>query len=982
MQSSHIRRHKNSANHQKNVKPWMAKQEANERNQITTSFINHDLSHIQSPESDGNQLQAEITDTNSHHNNPEPSFLQERLIDLWTKDHSQMFRTRAASVNSSQDDPIGNFLDRRDESESSDQGGSEHSEAQREHEEDSNQEKDSWYPFANLEQMVGFLVLGSTRTTMSKLQYDRVSSFIALLEVKLPAYKTLQKELANPYVTDHLEFMPSLPNEGSRVSGLAQSKKWREGLDPDLRVQMVDQDNGHFYLHEPVQLTSQRIVIPCYFYKAGNEVLAKCVYAHLKWENPSIRIEFQHVSNFNSELFTTINVNLFWREFDKIEMHNGRPMKDLCGNIMYAKDGGTLTEAPTINSWRKKANGRIIRNVPLVLYCDDLSGNKSKRWNKHIAFYFTLAGLPPKLSNQEYNCHFVTTSNTAAALELADPLVDDLNELMTNGFAAYDHKTKSEVLVMTSVLCHLGDSPMHAEVTNTMNPTSSLSPCRVCHLKVNSLMEKRSTKYVCNFVGIDEDGNNASLPNREWSETISATKQLWDLAQKPGTIGQFDMKSSALGVKDALNMSFVKMVQDLHRDSSVSVGQTSKFCDELNEQFGDRLFNPFLRLKVLNAPPNEFVFCKGEKRRMGPVEVIQYLWVKHPTYPAKNYDSALSQSQRDLDRHAFLERKTLNAIMETPESLQSIPTISALAATLQIYDHKLQTYIQAGPKVHQAFRNNRLFQKALGFNSLWNQENSIEIGSSSSSQPFNANEMIPNSIRDAFTANDWRILNSLTLKSKQKVESDVFVSFKNTDTRTGKQIARVLKIWGVGGCSLQQIKVEANICRLGQVNGFYGMRELAETNSVIWISPADIEGILNVQHNCHSSKCQIDKIRPFVVERRVSKKMDHAVVHETTNDYIINSGAFYSCELHRFWANIPFNVVSPDEWIVAVKIGIANWQEALKKKDNDKEKQMQKAKNKSVASQASKKRRTDHYQLESQVHDADVEGPVAGPSTW
>lgn len=79
-----------------------------------------------------------------------------------------------------------------------------------------------------------------------------------------------------------------------------------------------------------------------------------------------------------------------------------------------------------INPWRTKAQGRIIRHMPLVLYCDDLSGNISKRWNKHVAFYFTLAGLPPKMSNQEYNCHFLTTSNTAGALELADPLIDEL----------------------------------------------------------------------------------------------------------------------------------------------------------------------------------------------------------------------------------------------------------------------------------------------------------------------------------------------------------------------------------------------------------------------------------------------------------------------------------------------------------------------------------------------------------------------------
>jgi hypothetical protein len=82
--------------------------------------------------------------------------------------------------------------------------------------------------------------------------------------------------------------------------------------------------------------------------------------------------------------------------------------------------------------------------------------------------------------------------------------------MMTDGFVAYDHKTQSEVFVMTTVLCHLGDSPMHAEVTNSTNPGTSLSPCRICNLKVKSLMEKRSKKYICDFVGIDKDGDHVS----------------------------------------------------------------------------------------------------------------------------------------------------------------------------------------------------------------------------------------------------------------------------------------------------------------------------------------------------------------------------------------------------------------------------------------------------------------------------------------
>jgi hypothetical protein len=67
-----------------------------------------------------------------------------------------------------------------------------------------------------------------------------------------------------------------------------------------------------------------------------------------------------------------------------------------------------------------------------VLYADDTSGNKSKQWNKHVSFYVTLGGLPPSHSNMEYNCHFLTTSNVAGPLELAEPIIQELKLVVSS----------------------------------------------------------------------------------------------------------------------------------------------------------------------------------------------------------------------------------------------------------------------------------------------------------------------------------------------------------------------------------------------------------------------------------------------------------------------------------------------------------------------------------------------------------------------
>lgn len=86
----------------------------------------------------------------------------------------------------------------------------------------------------------------------------------------------------------------------------------------------------------------------------------------------------------------------------------------------------TLTDAKVGNQWCARANGARVYCFPIWLYCDDTSGNLSKKWNKHNSFLFTPAGLPQTAVHQEYNVHFLCTSNLAPPLEMLDGIVDQL----------------------------------------------------------------------------------------------------------------------------------------------------------------------------------------------------------------------------------------------------------------------------------------------------------------------------------------------------------------------------------------------------------------------------------------------------------------------------------------------------------------------------------------------------------------------------
>ena len=94
----------------------------------------------------------------------------------------------------------------------------------------------------------------------------------------------------------------------------------------------------------------------------------------------------------------------------------------------------TYTNPVLGNLWIVLAKGHCTLALPLWLYCDDTSGNTSKKWNEHNSFLFMLAGLPQEQAAKEYNVHFLCMSKLAPLLEMMDGTSVKLSEFKSFPF--------------------------------------------------------------------------------------------------------------------------------------------------------------------------------------------------------------------------------------------------------------------------------------------------------------------------------------------------------------------------------------------------------------------------------------------------------------------------------------------------------------------------------------------------------------------
>ncbi|KAJ3890860.1 hypothetical protein GG344DRAFT_48586, partial [Lentinula edodes] len=312
-----------------------------------------------------------------------------------------------------------------------------------------------WFPWPNRTACTLDILMHLPRSVFSVRQLDL---FLWLLRVNgiedatsVKTMKELDTKLQNLYGIQTFKYKGAFGHLYYEMSN-PQFARWLheipdEELGPMVRLGPTGRSND-YYIFEPAMLRSGAMCMPHRWFKRQEKFYARCwrleenVHPHASKGWKVVKGDGEFVVNEDEFLLCFKQLSTTpatWTEW-------------------------TLTNPVVGNEWRQKANGAECLSFPIWLYCDDTSGNTSKRWNAHNSFLFTAAGLPCSEALKEYNNSW---------------LCRDCQE---NGIWAWDSKTQSRVLLLVCVLALLGDNPMQSEFACHIGLRGKFF-CRTCWAK-------------------------------------------------------------------------------------------------------------------------------------------------------------------------------------------------------------------------------------------------------------------------------------------------------------------------------------------------------------------------------------------------------------------------------------------------------------------------------------------------------------------
>ncbi|KAJ7021121.1 hypothetical protein C8F04DRAFT_1213895 [Mycena alexandri] len=374
----------------------------------------------------------------------------------------------------------------------------------------------------------------------------------------------------------------------------------------------------HFFVNELARLKNGDLVIPICWIKFKNVVCADAFKVELNDEG------FATVLDASTILVSTLD--LVSNFLDLEDEHGVPPWTAETKKKKYPD------HMP--NPKRALAQGDRIYSCFIDYFGDDVSGNRSKSWNKHWNAYMTNRGLPRELLQQEYHVHFISTSPNASITEQFTAFKSVLELTHKDPVKVRDADTHEMSRLCIYVNAGPSDNPMQSEITGHIGAKGN-HMCRKC--KAGGTEKEKETD-AC-FHSLFEPGTPRSK-----EDILAELKKQVKLACS-GIAQPIKKTQTETGVKDAYTQHWINYLLDQFavKKAETPIRSTAEIEEELVQWTLDneaKIYSGFLTLKGFDPTKDTPV----EILHTILLGVVKYIW--HSSHTKWNDTKKQTYSRR------------------------------------------------------------------------------------------------------------------------------------------------------------------------------------------------------------------------------------------------------------------------------------------------------------------------------------------------
>ncbi|KNZ64413.1 hypothetical protein VP01_1031g6 [Puccinia sorghi] len=688
-------------------------------------------------------------------------------------------------------------------------------------------------------------------------------------------------------------------------SKLTQSQKWLEDLPSNMKPQMWINNQKHFYIFEPLETFQNQLYVCCdplaiyilnldhnnvpiFFYTFKHELFAKCIQPQL-----------QKINDSTVQLFIPCQI-----AYDSPEL-SITPVNSSKTPIQKSHFTTTNHYKPSANTGCMKLKNTLsYMKKSLFPTMTPLETFPSDGTSTSPSFSLCLGHLILQIKNATSISYQHLTTRTSSKLLVKF-------EMTLDGFEAYDISIGQPVLVMSMMLFFLADSPMHAKITNTQIPCASLNPCQIYSLHAPQQIHKNS------FI------------LQTWKTTIENTYELYNILINQN-ITSVKNTRKIFGITHSLNN---KVIEGKRKKSPTEL-KTRILA--LGEEDITQLFNPFLKLQGFDGCKNTpldilHVFPLGvvkylvrdfiktlkkpkEKKKLAELMAIIFiffplmdneqntLWhsLAHlSSYVFQTHISYMPTYQSELKQHIqffmshiikftaqWINKPKFDILLHLPLSILCFGTASLFSSEkFESYNDVLRNSSTHSNKQAPGRDIGLIFKLSiLALSIIW-RRHMLDF--------FNKNPTIQKSFgydpKLSCLVEKYPFEKTLTLKLPElPIPQSLSSQFPtgNIHQISALQLNRHEEVkknhtlfWGCFFVHVSKMERQPNI------DLFYGMRPFIETDETRAVHFQDIKSTLNLQRDC----------------------------------------PLHAPEDHRRLADLPANIVCPNEWQEIAHLGLSRW---------------------------------------------------------